>query len=220
LPGEGDPRTWAPVQQRRPLYQFNPDITSISTTASRGRGNYNALQATFKQRMWNGLDFVANYTWGKALSNNRGYYGSGSVAHEGAYPMDSYNIDLIYGPAFFDARHIGSVAGSYELPFGRDRAIGQNWGRALDAVLGGWSVTFGYTAHTGYPVTVTDSSSPSLQASRSPERPNRIGSGKVDNPTLDRWIDRSAFESAPLGQFGNAGVGIIRQPGFWNVDLS
>ena len=220
LPGEGDPRTWAPVQQRRPLYQFNPDITSISTTASRGRGNYNALQATFKQRLWHGLDFVANYTWSKTLSNNRGYYGSGSVAHEGAYPMDSYDIDRNYGPAFFDARHIGSVAGSWELPFGRDRAIGQGWGRALDAIAGGWSVNFAYNAHTGYPVTVTDSSSPSLQASRSPERPNRIGSGTVDNPTLDRWLDRSAFVSAPLGQFGDSGVGIVRQPGYWNVDMS
>ena len=37
LPGTGDPATWLPVQQRRPLYPFNPLITSISTTASRGR---------------------------------------------------------------------------------------------------------------------------------------------------------------------------------------
>ena len=36
LPGTGDPSTWLPVQQRRPAYQFNPLITSISTTASRG----------------------------------------------------------------------------------------------------------------------------------------------------------------------------------------
>lgn len=52
LPGSGDPSTWLPVQQRRPLYQFNPLITSISTTASRGRSDYNGLQSTFKQRLW------------------------------------------------------------------------------------------------------------------------------------------------------------------------
>src|SRR5207249_4709054 len=32
LPGTGDPRTWLPTQQRRPLYRFNPDITFLITT--------------------------------------------------------------------------------------------------------------------------------------------------------------------------------------------
>jgi hypothetical protein len=220
LPGTGDPSTWLPVQERRPLYPFNPLITSISTTASRGRGNYNALQTSFKQRLWHGLDFVANYTLSKTLSNNRGFYGSANVAAEGAYPVNSYNIDANYGPAFFDARHVVSVAGSYELPFGSDRTFGADWNRALDAVAGGWSLSFAYTAHSGFPITVQDSSNPSQQASRSPELPNRIGDGSVSSPTLDHWIDRSAFESAPRGQFGNSGVGILRAPSYWNIDLS
>jgi hypothetical protein len=42
----------------------------------------------------------------------------------------------------------------------------------------------------------------------------------VDNPTVDRWLDRAAFVSAPLGSFGDSGVGIVRAPSFWNVDLS
>ena len=86
LPGTGDPTTWLPVQQRRPLYPFNPLITSISTTASRGRSNYNGLQSTFKQRLWNGLDFVANYTWSKSMANNSGYFGNAGVAGEGRLP--------------------------------------------------------------------------------------------------------------------------------------
>ena len=220
LPGVGDPSTWLPLQERRPLFTFNPLITNISTTASRGRSNYNALQTSFKQRLWNGLDFIANYAYGKALSNNLGYYGSAGVASEGAYPVNSYDIEANYGPAFFDARHVFSIAGNYELPFGRDRQFGADWNRALDAALGGWSTSFAITAHTGYPITVQDSSNPSLQATRSTPWPNRVGSGEVDDRTLERWIDRSAFESAPLGQFGNAGVGILRAPGYWNVDLS
>ena len=220
LPGDGPVSSWLPVQQRRPLYRFNPLITSISTTASRGRAQYNGLQTTFKQRLWQGLDFVANYTFSKAYSNNLGYYGSAGVAAEGAYPMNSYNIEANWGPAFFDTRHNASVAGSYDLPFGQGRRIGANWNRALDAIAGGWGMSFAVTAHTGFPITVTDGANPSQQASRSPERPNRIGSGEVDNPTLVRWIDRAAFVSAPLGQFGNSGVGILRAPGYWNIDLS
>ena len=220
LPGVGDPLTWAPVNQRRPLFPFNPLITSISTTASRGRAQYNGLQTSFKQRLWHGLDFVANYTYSSAYSNNLGYYGSGGVAAEGAYPMNSYDIEANWGPAFFDTRHNFSLAGSYELPFGRERRYGRGWNRAVDTVAGGWAVSFAVTSHTGFPITVTDGSNPSLQASRSPERPNRIASGQVDNPTLERWIDRAAFVSAPLGQFGDSGVGILRAPGYWNADLS
>lgn len=223
LPGTGDPKTWLPTQQRRPLYPFNPDITFLITTTSKGgRANYNALQSTFKQRMWGGLDFVANYTLSKALSNSRGFFGSGDVSAgtSTSTPVNSRDLDSNYGPAFFDARHIFSLAGSYELPFGRARRFGKSWNRALDAIAGGWALNFSSSAHSGYPITVIDSSNPSLQASRSTERPDRIASGAVDNPTLNQWIDRTAFVSAPLGQFGDSGIGILRAPGYWIVDMS
>jgi hypothetical protein len=223
LPGTGPANTWLPTQQRRPLYRYNPDITFLITTISRGfHSNYSALQTTFKQRLWQGVDFTANYTLSSAMSNARGFFGSGGVAQgtSTSTPVNSRDLEANYGPAYFDARHIASLAGGWELPFGRQRQIGNNWNRALDAVAGGWSLSYALTAHTGYPITVLDSSNPSLQASRSTERPNRIGSGQVDNPTLERWIDRSAFVSAPLGSFGNSGIGILRAPGYWNLDLS
>ena len=222
LPGTGPASTWLPAQQRRPLYPFNPDITFMIQTTARGIANYNALQATFKQRVARGLDFNANYTWSKALTNSRGFFGSGGVAQgtSTSTPVNSRDLDSNYGPAFFDATHLFSMAGNYDLPFGRDRRFGSGWNRFLDAVAGGWGLQFGVIAHSGYPITVLDSSSPSLQASRSTERPDRIGSGKVENPTLERWIDRAAFQSAPLGEFGDSGIGILRAPSFWNVDFT
>ena len=65
-----------------------------------------------------------------------------------------------------------------------------------------------------------DSSNPSLQATRSTvvARPDRRP-GAADQ-TIDKWLDRSAFQSAALGTFGNAGVGVARAPGYWNADLS
>ena len=117
-----------------------------------------------------------------------------------------------------DARHVFSMAGSYEVPFGRGRRFGEDSHRALDAIAGGWSVSFAVTAHTGFPITVTDGANPSLQASRSPERPNRIGDGAVENPTLERWIDRAAFVSAPRGPVRQCGRRHLRAPGYQNVD--
>jgi outer membrane receptor protein involved in Fe transport len=220
LPGTGAPSTWLPLQQRRPLFQYNPLITNISTTASRGRANYNAMQTTFRQRLLNGFDLVANYTLSDAKSNNLGYYGSANVAAEGAYPVNSYDIEANYGPAFFDARHIVSVAGNYQLPFGKDRQYASGVNRGVDALIGGWSASFAYTAHSGYPVTVQDSSNPSLQATRSTVWPDLIGDPIPDDQSLTHWLNRDAFRSAALGTFGNAGVGVARAPGYWNVDLS
>jgi hypothetical protein len=220
LPGTGDPSTWTSTQSRRPLFAFNPLITDISTTSARGRSDYNALQATFKQRMWNGLDFVANYTLSKANSNNLGYYGSANVAAEGAYPVNSRDIEANYGPAFFDARHIVSIAGSYELPFGKDRAMGSDWNRAVDAIAGGWATSFAITRHTGYPITVQNSVRRSLQGTRSAEWPNLVGDPVPADQTLTNWINRDAFAIPALGTFGNAGVGILRAPNYFNADLS
>ena len=209
------------MQQRRPLYQFNPDIASISTTASRGRSNYNGLQSTFKQRLWKGLDFVANYTWSKAMANNSGYFGNAGVAGEGAYPMNSYDIEANYGPAAYDARHIVSLAGSYELPFGTRAAVRRGLeprarrdrGRLVDELRR-------HRAHR-LPDHRHRRRQP-VAAGLALAGTARTGSadGAVDDPTLERWIDRAAFVSAPRGQFGDAGVGILRAPGYWNIDMS
>jgi hypothetical protein len=228
LPGTGPTSTWLPIQNRRPLFQFNPLITSISTTAARGRANYHGLQTSFKQRPIQGLEFLANYTWSKTMTNNLGYYGAGAastgfgavVNAQSAYPQNSYDIEADYGPAFFDATHVVSLSGSYELPIGKDRKFGSQMNRALDTAIGGWSTSFAVVARSGFPITVTNTGNPSLQASRATERPDRIGSGEVDNPTVDRWIDRAAFVSAPAGEFGDSGVGILRAPGYWNLDIS
>src|SRR3989442_12190335 len=36
LPGHGPGSTWLPLQQRRPLFSFAPEITNVSMTAARG----------------------------------------------------------------------------------------------------------------------------------------------------------------------------------------
>lgn len=227
LQGTGPPATWLPLQQRRPLFATAPGITNISTTAARGRSNYHALQGSMRQRFNRGLEFLASYTLSRAMTNNLGYYGAGGgingvavVNASGAYWQNAYDPDSEYGPAFFDARHNFTLSGSYELPIGRERRFGSSWSPVVDALVGGWSVTGILQLRSGFPVTVIDSRGSSLQATRGNERPNRIGDGQVDDPTLTRWLDITAFERAALGTFGNAGVGILRAPGYNNVDMA
>lgn len=221
VPGDGPVSTWLPLQQRRPLYAPAPLITNISVTTSNGRSNYHALQSSIRQRLQSGLEFLAAYTWSKTMTNNIGFYGVGSVVDEpGTYWQNAYNGDSEYGPAPFDARHNFVLSGTYEVPFGRERRWGASVPRVVDALLGGWSLAGIYQKRSGFPITVIDRRGSSLQATRGFERPNRIGSGTVDNPTLDHWIDINAFQRAEAGTWGDSGVGILRAPGYKNVDLA
>ncbi len=55
----------AAAARRRPLYATAPLITNISTTAARGRSDYNALQVSLRQRSMQGLEYLASYTLGR-----------------------------------------------------------------------------------------------------------------------------------------------------------
>ena len=176
LPGVGDPVDLGAARStRRPLFATAPLITNISTTAARGRSDYNALQASLRQRNVNGFEYLASYTLGQVQTNNLGYYGSAGVAAEGAYWMNTYEPEWNYGPAFFDARHNFVFSANYELPFGRDASGAATPRASMDAILGGWRLSGIFQARTGFPITVIDGSAPSLQGMRGNERPNCVG---------------------------------------------
>jgi hypothetical protein len=225
VPGVGNPSTWLPAQQRRPLFGVLPLVTAISGTDSWSISNYHALQASMRRRLSKGLEFLASYTFGKVLTDNRGFYGSGVFAgDQGAYPANAYNRRADYGPAFFDVKHNFVLSGVYELPFGKGRSWGSDWHPAVNALLGGWNVSSIISLRSGFPITVFDTrvTASSLQAPRPGAfpRPNRTGNGQPANQTIDNWIDASAFSSPALGSFGNSGVGILRGPHFRNWDFS
>jgi Carboxypeptidase regulatory-like domain/TonB dependent receptor len=218
LPGVGDPATWAPTQTRRPLFATAPLITNISTTAARGRSDYQALQASVRQRNVKGVEYLASYTLSRVRTNNLGYYGSAGVAAEGAYWMNTYEPDWNYGPAFFDARHNFVFSANYEVPFGKGRRWGSQSATAMDAILGGWSISGILQARTGFPITVTDGSAPSLQGQRGNERPNCVGDPVPSDQNINHWLDINAFSRAPRGTWGNCGIGVARAPKYRNVD--
>ncbi len=118
-PGVGDPATWAPKATRRPLYAAQPLVTTIATTAARGGSRYNSMQASVRQRMLHGLEFLVSYTLAKGRTNNRGFYGvfggtgpqGVTGATEGAYWQNTYDPEADWGPAFHDVRHNVIVSG-------------------------------------------------------------------------------------------------------------
>jgi Carboxypeptidase regulatory-like domain/TonB dependent receptor len=219
-PDPGPVSSWRPLDQRRPLYPLNPNVGTTSGTNSIGVGKYDALQASVRQRPTEGLEFLASYTWGKALSDNVGYYGVGwgQTSVQGFYYLDSTDPLRDYGPSPYDVRHMFSLAANYELPFGKGRKYDMSGPK--DIILGGWQLNSIFQARTGLALTVWDSAGQSLQATRSNERPNRTCHGRIDGAGVDdRWLDINCFQHAPVGQFGDSGSGILYGPAFWNWDF-
>jgi hypothetical protein len=53
-------------------------------------------------------------------------------------------------------------------------------------------------------------------------RPDRLADGNLENPTLERWFDASAFAPPPAnaGRFGNSGRNVLSGPGMNVLHLS
>ena len=72
----------------------------------------------------------------------------------------------------------------------------------------------------GLPLTVTQTQG--VLSTGTGNRPNRVCNGNINNPTIDRWFDTSCFvpTADSTGTYGDAGRGIIRGPGSFNIDAS
>lgn len=84
---------------KAPYYRLVGQTGRVPITASEAMMNYNALQATFRQRLNRGLEFTANYAYSKSLTNSIGFYGVANVNTNSAYAEDPRNNSLEYGPA-------------------------------------------------------------------------------------------------------------------------
>ncbi len=132
----------------------NPGSDILKETTSRGISNYHSLQATLQHHQSRGLEFLVNYTFGKSLTNNPGYFGTDNFGDDDSYWQDVNNPRGDYGPSTFDARHSLSGLMTYQLPFGHGKQFGAHWNRITDEILGGWQGSVNVLVNSGYPLTI------------------------------------------------------------------
>jgi hypothetical protein len=200
-------------QESRRLLQPLNRLNNMVQCDPRNRSTYHSGQVKVTQRFRNGLQLLGSYTYGKSLD-----YGGSAASGAGAVgnPQTVTNLEAGHGPSGFDVRHRLVVSWVYELPWGP----GHRWmadGGALGAVVGGWQLAGIATVTTGRPFTVSMQTGVNNGA---PSWPNRIGSGKVDHPTVDMWYDPRDFVAPPANTYGNSGRGILYGPGHVNFDTS
>jgi hypothetical protein len=201
------------TQESRRLIQPLNRMNNIVQCDPRNQSTYHSGQMKVTQRFSGGLQFLASYTYGKSLD-----YGGSAASGGGAVgnPQTVTDLKAGHGPSGFDVRHRGVVSGVWELPWGPER----RWlreGGLLGAVVGGWQLSGIGTMTTGRPFTVFMQTGVNNGA---PSWPNRIGSGRLENPSVDLWYNPADFAAPPANTYGNSGRGILYGPGHVNLDTS
>ena len=208
---------------------------SLLVTESSSISNYNAGQATVRQRATRGLEFTFNYTYGRAMTTSSGNYGTlqNIVGSNGAY-QDGYNQAADYGPAAQDVRHNFNGVIVYDLPVGRGHAFGSHLNPILDLLVGGWKGSASVIMYSGFPITVNGPGNTSNTNSFGQQRANQYRNIHVTGRSLNNWFGTDpsatpctgaddggcAFGPAPALTFGTAAIGSLRTPGYRQVDAS
>ncbi|MEZ5356471.1 MAG: TonB-dependent receptor [Bryobacteraceae bacterium] len=206
------------AQSLMPFPQF--DRVNL-TFSDQNKGRYDSLVLKAQKRMAHGISFVTTWTWSKNMDASFG--GPGNNLNTAGALQNSYDPFGEYGLAVVDATHRWASAFTYELPFGRGRALLSS-SRLLDAVVGGWSVNAVSIYQSGFPLAITQQSN-NNSALGAGQRPNATGvSPSVTGSfaqRLDGWINPAAFSQAPAFAFGNLSRSTsLRGPGQASWDMS
>jgi hypothetical protein len=217
----------------------NGQFTTVNSRGTQGYSHYNGLNIRFQTNNWGntGLSLVSNYTWSHSLDNLSSTFSESSGGSNGIGNLGYLNAafpSLDYGSSDFDVRNRYVLSLIWDEPFFKGSSRG--W---VNQVAGGWSIAPIFTARSGIPFTISDSTN-SLNATTgpygipryAPSAPainNSTGAGIPISPnnfdilTLPRamnytgYLGISDFGPYPANMTGrNAFVG----PGAWTFDMS
>ncbi len=179
--------------------------------------SYNALQVKVQNQMSHGLQFIAHYTWSRALNYNQGYF--------------EVNPHVAYGPDDQNRPQVFVLNLVYQLPFGKGKAFGSDAGKLENAFIGGWQVTSTSNYSAGLPFTPTFNECGAINDVGVcwPNKGNlanwSMGGGSYNNithtvtfftpqPLGNAWLEPT------VGTLGNAGNYSLNGPRSFTTDAS
>ena len=198
--------------------------------------SYQALQIRAERSFANGLEFLATYTWSKSIDNSsfqdfsNEFLGNGGGAQS---RQDPFNPRGDRALSVFDLPQLFQVSYEYELPIGRDKALGGTMGPVLNAIVGGWQTSGIWTVSDGRPLTLTGShnsiptygqrpnlSAPLMRSSTSYQ--SLINGLPNTSQTASYFSNPGALSVAPDFTFGNAPrtTTSVLSPGVRNAELA
>jgi hypothetical protein len=217
--------------------RFNDAFFQVATNLAVGMSTYHALQTRVTKNLTNsrfGLGQIqAAYTWSHSIDNANDPLVGNAGESTRTFPRDSSGFGGGFGQpergnSGFDVRHRFVLNFLYDLPFKFDN-------KALDLVLGNWSMSGIVTLQSGIPYSIfgnTDSAGSGFSQRAdfaSPGNPRNIGPSPLPpNPRVQTGPDRTLFANpsppagaAPtLGRQGEVGRNQFFGPDFKKTDFS
>ncbi|HVT96153.1 MAG TPA: carboxypeptidase-like regulatory domain-containing protein, partial [Acidobacteriaceae bacterium] len=200
----------------------NPQLANTTSWVSQGVGLYNALQVDVRHDLAHGFQVRGDYTWSKNLDDGSAWNTSVS-GNTPAFVEFPLRPKLDWGPGATDVRHVVSINGSWELPFGHGRAWFANVRGPARVATEGWSVSSIVTLQSGFPFSPQLGYNPTGNGdTRNPVRPNWNSAfhGRLYPGTASQFFNPNAFLPPATGTYGNVRRDSLVGPGVEEIDFS
>jgi hypothetical protein len=208
-PYPGFTGTLAQALKPYPQYSF---VRSDVVFKPEGKASFHSLQVKATQRNRHGLAGQFYFTWMKSITNAIGgtttyaNFIEGFLQYPGSNPtsIDPGTPKFVFGASY-----------SYDLPFGRGKRFMKDAPRAVDAVLGGWTLSGSLRYQSGAPLQIWainpfagavlgySEYAPGVYANWNGQNPYGHTDLSSFNPATDRYLNPAAFSSPGLFTFGN-----------------
>ena len=224
----------SPTVQAFQLMLPYPQFTGVALDEPPSANSiYNALQITLEKHYSSGLQLSANYTWSKSIDDSS--IADTNVAWLSNYGQNSANYglqdpnrpNLERSLSTFDMPQQLKFNYTYDLPFGRGKALLSNMPRALELIFGGWKTAGVWTIHDGFPLqfAVTGCGTPiytyGCQRADIIGQPARSG-GPETNWINNYFANPNVFQAPAAYTLGTAAraIGSVRSPFTFTNNLS
>ena len=198
-------------------------FTAVANIQDIGRAAYNSLQVKAETKSSrHGLYGLLSYTYSRNMDS--GYSDNvGTSLGATYYPLPGAKR-ADWGLSQVNLKHNFSTSVIYDLPFGKGKHFGSNWGGATNAVLGNWEANLIEKVTSGFPIFIYDSTNNSGVAFNNGgnnfNRPDQTCSPTSGGQNIHHWINTACYAAAPFGQLGNANRSPLYGPRFVNTDFS
>src|SRR4029077_9986204 len=188
-----------------------------------GNARYDSLQVKAETKsLRHGLYLLLGYTYARNFDSgfNDGLGSSAGVTY---WPLPG-TTRADWGLSQVQLNHNFTASVLYDLPFGKGKQFGSNWGAGTNAVLGGWQINVIERISSGFPVfLITSNNSSGVNLTNNGNnlnRPDQTCSAKASSPALNKWFNTQCFVDAPAGELGTAPRAPVYGPNFVNTDFS
>jgi hypothetical protein len=217
----GTPLSGSTIARRQALRPYPAYLNVNVSNPPLGRTNYHSAQIKVERRFSSGMGFLTSYTYARLVGDvGRNLIDFGTI---GGAPQGNV---MCSQNAKFDRQSCRSIepqdithqfvaSALYDLPFGSGRRYLSSG--VLAPIVGGFRINAIVSLRSGLPLVVRGANNGGLA-----DRPNLVGDPALEDRTLVRWFDTSAFAAPPPFTFGTTprAFDSPRGPGFASVDFA